>query len=142
MGTTKWALLHAAYAVAPLAFLVMITSVLSAGGQGGIYLAPKLLKPKMDRLNPLKGIKRMFGGHGVWQLIKSLLKLAVLALVDLPVGAAADPTADGGRFAAAAGGSGRHHRCGAQADPVRRRGRAGDGDRRCGRGAPAQQQAD
>lgn len=81
MGTTKWALLHAAMAVAPLALLVLLTSVVSAGGQGGIYFAPKLLKPKADRLNPLKGIKRMFGGHGAWQLVKSLLKLAVLALV-------------------------------------------------------------
>lgn len=81
LGTTRWALLHAAYAVAPLAILVLLTSVISAGGQGGIYLAPKLWKPKLDRLNPLKGLKRMFGGHGAWQLVKSLLKLSVLALV-------------------------------------------------------------
>jgi len=81
LATTKWGLEHAALAVAPLALLVLFTSVISAGGQGGIWFAPKLLKPKAERLNLFKGLKRMFGGHGVWQLLKSLLKLAVLALV-------------------------------------------------------------
>jgi flagellar biosynthetic protein FlhB len=81
IGMTKWALMQSAKAVAPLAILVLLTSVASAGAQGGIWVAPKLLKPKIDRLNPLKGIKRMFGPHGAWSLLKSLLKLAVLALV-------------------------------------------------------------
>ena len=32
-------------------------------------------------MNPLKGLKRMFGPHGVWTLIKSLLKTGALAVV-------------------------------------------------------------
>lgn len=81
IGMTRTAFLHSVMALAPLAILVMLTSVASAGVQGGIWIAPKLWKPKLDRLNPLKGIKRMFGPHGVWALLKSLSKLLVLAAV-------------------------------------------------------------
>lgn len=77
----RTAMMHAVLAVAPLAVLVLLTSVASAAGQGGIWLAPKLLMPKIDRLNPLKGIKRMFGPHGIWSLLKSLAKIGVLAAV-------------------------------------------------------------
>ncbi len=79
IAMTRTAFLHSVLAVAPLAVLVLLTSVASAGLQGGIWVAPKLLKPKLDRLNPLKGVKRMFGPHGVWSLLKSLGKLLVLA---------------------------------------------------------------
>lgn len=78
LGMTRTALLHGTEGLAPLAVLVLLTSVASAGSQGGIWLAPKLLMPKVNRLNPLKGLKRMFGTHGVWALIKSLAKLGVL----------------------------------------------------------------
>jgi flagellar biosynthetic protein FlhB len=81
IAMTRSAMTDAALATAPLAILVLFTSVVSAAGQGGIWLAPKLWVPKIDRLNPLKGIKRMFGPHGGWMLVKSLAKLAVLAAV-------------------------------------------------------------
>jgi flagellar biosynthesis protein FlhB len=81
LGMTRTTLLHSCLALVPLAVLVMVTSVAAAGGQGGIWLAPKLLVPKMNRLNPFKGLKRMFGGQGVWALVKSLAKLGVLSLV-------------------------------------------------------------
>ncbi len=81
LALTRSALIHAVLGVAPLALLVLLTSVASAALQGGIWVAPKLLAPKMSRLNPLSGLKRMFGPHGAWQLLKSLGKLAVLSAV-------------------------------------------------------------
>ncbi|WP_127783036.1 EscU/YscU/HrcU family type III secretion system export apparatus switch protein [Rhodococcus sp. X156] len=71
-------MLEAAMATVPLAAVVMLTSVLASGSQAGIYLAPKLWKPKVSRLNPFSGVKRMFGPQGLWQLVKSMLKLGVL----------------------------------------------------------------
>lgn len=70
--------LSAALATAPLALVVLLTSVVSSAGQAGIYLAPKLIKPKFSRLNPFSGLKRMFGPQGLWQLAKAMMKLAVL----------------------------------------------------------------
>jgi len=81
LAITRHAVTSAVLATAPLAILVMVTSVASAAMQGGIWVAPKLLMPKLTRLNPLSGLKRMFGPQGVWQLLKSLSKLAVLTAV-------------------------------------------------------------
>ncbi|HEV2885860.1 MAG TPA: EscU/YscU/HrcU family type III secretion system export apparatus switch protein [Jatrophihabitans sp.] len=81
LALTRAALISAVLATAPLAVLVLATSVASAAVQGGIWVAPKLLAPKLSRLNPLSGLKRMFGPQGIWQLLKSLGKLAVLSAV-------------------------------------------------------------
>jgi len=67
--------------VLPLGIAFAVISVLSVAGQGGFWFATGLLKPKFSRLNPLQGLKRMFGPMAVWQLTKALLKSAVLAAV-------------------------------------------------------------
>ncbi|MGX7681072.1 EscU/YscU/HrcU family type III secretion system export apparatus switch protein [Jatrophihabitans sp. DSM 45814] len=81
MGVARTAVLHGALAVAPLAALVIFSSVASSGLQGGFHIAPKLLMPKFSRLNPFHGLKRMFGTQGLWSLTKALGKMAVLSAV-------------------------------------------------------------
>jgi flagellar biosynthesis protein FlhB len=71
----------AAWAVLPLAATLMVVGVASAGAQGGIRIATKLFVPKFSRLNPLPGIKRMFGPQALWELIKAVVKTSVLAAV-------------------------------------------------------------
>lgn len=70
-----------AWAVLPLAATLMVVGIASAGAQGGIRVATKLFVPKFSRLNPLPGIKRMFGPQALWELIKALVKTSVLAAV-------------------------------------------------------------
>lgn len=65
----------------PLALLAAAVGVAAVAGQGSLWFAPGLLKPKFSRLNPLAGVKRMFGKHGWWMLTKSLLKTSALAAV-------------------------------------------------------------
>ncbi|HEY0165781.1 MAG TPA: EscU/YscU/HrcU family type III secretion system export apparatus switch protein [Jatrophihabitans sp.] len=123
LALTRQALIDAVLGTAPLALLILLTSVASAAVQGGIWVAPKLWAPKFSRLNPLSGFKRMFGPQGVWQLLKSLAKLAVLSAVtyysvrklvpalmsagSLPLGVVVDTTIDAAlrlvRMGAAAG---------------------------------------
>jgi flagellar biosynthetic protein FlhB len=67
--------------VLPLALVIALVGVVSVAVQGGIWVSPKLLKPQLKRLNPLSGIKRMFGPHAGWQVVKALLKTAALAVV-------------------------------------------------------------
>src|SRR5690348_6574198 len=67
--------------VLPLGALIAVIALVSVAMQGGLWLSPKLLKPKFSRLNPLSGLKRMFGPHGWWALVKSLLKTGALAAV-------------------------------------------------------------
>ncbi|MEP1423098.1 MAG: flagellar type III secretion system protein FlhB [Erythrobacter sp.] len=42
---------------------------------------PKNLKPKGQRINPLNGLKRMFGSQGLIELGKSILKLVLLGTI-------------------------------------------------------------
>jgi flagellar biosynthetic protein FlhB len=65
-------------AVLPMALLIAVIGVLSVAAQGGIWVSPKLLKPTAKRLNPLAGLKRMFGPHAVWAMAKALGKSAAL----------------------------------------------------------------
>ena len=39
----------------------MVVGVAGALAQGGFYLATKSIKPKFSKLNPIKGVKRIFG---------------------------------------------------------------------------------
>jgi flagellar biosynthetic protein FlhB len=73
------ALLACGWAVLPLAGTLMAVGIAAAGAQGGIRVATKLFIPKFSRLNPLPGIKRMFGPQALWEATKALVKTAVLA---------------------------------------------------------------
>jgi flagellar biosynthesis protein FlhB len=68
-------------AVLPMALLIAAVGIVAVAAQGSIRVAPKLLMPKFSRMNPLSGLKRMFGPQGWWALIKALLKTSALAVV-------------------------------------------------------------
>jgi flagellar biosynthetic protein FlhB len=81
MHMLKEAGLGLAWAVLPLAGTMMAVGIASAGAQGGIRVATKLFIPKFSRLNPLPGIKKMFGPQALWETVKALVKTSVLAAV-------------------------------------------------------------
>jgi flagellar biosynthetic protein FlhB len=60
---------------------VMVVGVASAVAQGGFFLATKSLKPKLSKLDPIKGAKRVFGPQALWEGAKMLLKSAFVALI-------------------------------------------------------------
>ena len=74
-------LLDGALAVAPLAAGLMVVGIVAAAAQGGLRPAVSLLTPKFSRLNPLTGVKRMFGPHALWETAKAVVKTAVLGVV-------------------------------------------------------------
>lgn len=59
--------------------LIMLVGVVAAGSQGGVHIASKLMTPKMSRLDPIKGAKRIFGTQALWEGAKTLVKSAVVA---------------------------------------------------------------
>lgn len=65
--------------VLPLAAAMVVLGVAGNLAQTGLVLTGKRLKPKADKLNPLAGLKRMFSAESGWQLVKVLLRTAVLA---------------------------------------------------------------
>jgi flagellar biosynthesis protein FlhB len=70
-----------ATAALPLALGMMLIGTLASAAQGGVTLSAKGIKPNLGKLNPLPGIKRMFGGQGVWEAVKAVVKTAVLGAV-------------------------------------------------------------
>jgi flagellar biosynthesis protein FlhB len=60
---------------------VMVVGVGSAMAQGGLFFATKAIKPKLSKLDPIKGAKRIFGPQSLWEGAKMLLKSAAVALV-------------------------------------------------------------
>ncbi|MFN3370635.1 MAG: flagellar biosynthesis protein FlhB [Sphingomonadaceae bacterium] len=65
----------------PLIALGLASMAAAAAGQaltGSLGFTPGLLAPKPGRLNPLKGLGRMFGRRGLVELLKALMKAIVL----------------------------------------------------------------
>ncbi|MEZ8046143.1 flagellar biosynthesis protein FlhB [Vibrio sp. 10N.237.312.C02] len=64
-------------------FLILITlfvaAVIGAAGVGGINFSMQAAMPKASKLNPLSGIKRMFGLQSWVELLKSILKVALVS---------------------------------------------------------------
>ncbi len=74
----------AALALAPLAAGMFVLGIVGNLAQVGLAFSPKALKPKWDRVNPAKGLKRMVSPVALWEAGKALLKVAILALVAWP----------------------------------------------------------
>jgi flagellar biosynthesis protein FlhB len=68
-------------AVLPLALGMMLVGTVASVAQGGVTLSAKGLKPTLGKFNPLPGLKRMFGTHGVWEAIKAVIKTAAIGVV-------------------------------------------------------------
>ena len=65
----------------PIIFIgvpLMIITLITQAVVGGFNFALKAALPKANKMNPLKGLKRMFGMKGLVELAKSLLNLILL----------------------------------------------------------------
>ena len=60
--------------VAPLFAMLMVAAVAAPILMGGLVFSPKALQFKFERMDPLKGLERMFSVHGLAELVKALLK--------------------------------------------------------------------
>ncbi|WP_413284875.1 flagellar biosynthesis protein FlhB [Vibrio sp. MA40-2] len=64
-------------------FIILITlfvaAVIGSAGVGGINFSVEAAMPKASKMNPLSGIKRMFGLQSWVELLKSILKVSLVA---------------------------------------------------------------
>ena len=61
-------------------FMLFIISILGSSLLGGMIFSTKTMMPKLSRISPKAGIKRMFGLQAWVELIKSILKVAVVII--------------------------------------------------------------
>ncbi|AXX59145.1 flagellar biosynthesis protein FlhB [Vibrio vulnificus] len=57
---------------------LFVAAAIGAAGVGGISFSVEAATPKLSKMNPLSGIKRMFGLQSWVELIKSILKVALV----------------------------------------------------------------
>ena len=67
--------------VLPLIAIMAVIAALSTTLSGGLIFAPKLALPKFSKLNPLTGLKRMFGTDALIQLGKAVAKFFVVGAI-------------------------------------------------------------
>jgi len=62
----------------PVFAALVIVAILSSVALGGLVFSSKALQPKFERLNPIKGVTRMFSAQTLVELVKTLAKAAVI----------------------------------------------------------------
>ena len=63
----------------PVLGLTLVLAVISAGLTGGYLFSLKAVAPKLDKINPIQGFKRMFGPKAAVELAKAILKFTLVA---------------------------------------------------------------
>jgi flagellar biosynthetic protein FlhB len=61
--------------------LSVLGVILANGAFGGISFSLKAAAPKFSKLNPLSGLKRMFGGNALFELFKNIFKTLFLGAI-------------------------------------------------------------
>lgn len=66
------------YPLGTILVILFFASFLGAAGLGGFHFSSEGLVPKLSKINPATGLKRMFGKQSVVELVKSILKIALV----------------------------------------------------------------
>lgn len=69
---------HAVMVLAPLITVVAIAGILGNIAQFGFLLTGETLTPKLSKLDPLKGLKRLFSARAGVELGKAILKVIII----------------------------------------------------------------
>ncbi|GAB2665699.1 flagellar biosynthesis protein FlhB [Vibrio panuliri] len=68
--------------ILPLLFILLmlfIAALVGAAGVGGINFSAEAAMPKLSKMNPLSGLKRMIGMQSWVELVKSILKVTLVS---------------------------------------------------------------
>lgn len=66
------------YAIMPLFLLLTVIAMVSPALLGGWLISAKSMQPKLSKLNPFKGLKRMFSSQALIELSKALAKSVLI----------------------------------------------------------------
>ena len=63
------------------ALIMMIVNISAILFQQGFIFAPEVIAPKLSRISPLEGFKRIFSLNSLFELVKGIIKIACLAFI-------------------------------------------------------------
>jgi len=72
---------EALFLMLPVLAITVVAAIGASGLTGGYLFSWKSVMPKMDKLSPIAGMKRMFGPHAAVELLKAIAKFSLVALV-------------------------------------------------------------
>ncbi len=64
----------------PFFAILVVVAVAASVALGGFNISAEAMQPKLSKLSPLKGFKRMFGAKGLMELVKSLAKFVLVGV--------------------------------------------------------------
>ncbi|MBO8137498.1 MAG: flagellar biosynthesis protein FlhB [Desulfotomaculum sp.] len=67
--------------MAPLFIVLVLIAAASNVSQFGFLFAPQAVKPKLSKLNPIEGLKKIFSTRTLFELVKSILKITLVGAV-------------------------------------------------------------
>lgn len=79
-GWLRSAIADAAFLVVPVLLAAAIAGSVSVLLQTGFLLRLEALQPKLSRVDPAAGIRRIFGVQGIVELFKSILKMTLICV--------------------------------------------------------------
>lgn len=74
-------LLQSMWVIAPLLLVTFIVAFLTPLGIGGWSFSMKAISPKLEKLDPIKGLGRIFSAKGLMELVKVLAKFSLVAVI-------------------------------------------------------------
>ena len=69
----------ALFMLVPFFLVMIVAAVLSSVALGGFNVSFEAMQPKLSKLDPIKGMKRVFSAKGLMELLKSLGKFVLIA---------------------------------------------------------------
>ncbi len=77
----NWVLLRGVSIVGPLLIVILAMALLVNYLQVGVIFSTKAIMPKWERVNPGTGLKRIFSSKGLVELLKGILKMAIIGTI-------------------------------------------------------------
>ena len=66
------------FSLAPFFLVVVIAAIFSSIALGGIAFSSEALTPKLEKLSPIRGMKRVFSARGLVELLKAMAKFLLI----------------------------------------------------------------
>ncbi|KYD00023.1 flagellar biosynthesis protein FlhB [Heyndrickxia sporothermodurans] len=70
-----------AIVLGPILLVAFIAAIVSNFAQIGLLFSPESIAPKLEKLDPIKGFKRIFSMRAIVELLKSILKILFVGVV-------------------------------------------------------------
>ncbi|MFB2763496.1 flagellar biosynthesis protein FlhB [Marinobacter shengliensis] len=71
----------AVVALLPIMVLLLVAAIAGSVGIGGLLFSSKAIAPKLNRIDPIKGLGRMFSMRSLIELVKAIAKVGLVLVV-------------------------------------------------------------